>query len=95
MNTHFEADQIEILADKARGGQISRRRFTQLAVMLMGTAAVGLRGTPVLAASGELVFVNWGGDAITAYNAAYGEPFLAETGITVKQDGSGPSEGAI
>ncbi len=95
MNAHFEADQIEILANKARAGDISRRRFTQLAVMLMGTAAVGLRGTPVLAGPGELVFVNWGGDAITAYDTAYGAPFLASTGITVKQDGSGPSEGAI
>ncbi|MCC6517885.1 MAG: ABC transporter substrate-binding protein, partial [Tabrizicola sp.] len=45
MNTHFENDQIEILADKARNGAISRRRFTQLAVALMGTAAVSLRGT--------------------------------------------------
>ena len=95
MNSHFEADQIEILAAKARAGDISRRRFTQLAVMLMGTAAVGLRGTPVLAASGELVFVNWGGDAITAYDTAYGVPFQAETGIKVLQDGSGPSEGAM
>lgn len=95
MNKHFEADQLEILADKARNGAISRRRFTQLAVALMGTAAVGLRGTPVLAQSGELVFVNWGGDAMTAYDTAYGAPFLAEAGITVKQDGSGPSEGAI
>jgi putative spermidine/putrescine transport system substrate-binding protein len=95
MNTHFETDQIEILADKARSGEISRRRFTQLAVMLMGSAAVGLRGTPVLADTGKLVFVNWGGDAMTAYDTAYGAPFLAESGITVKQDGSGPSEGAI
>jgi len=95
MNTPFETDQIEILAGKARKGDISRRRFTQLAVMLMGSAAVGLRGTPVLAQSGELVFVNWGGDAITAYDTGYGVPFLAESGITVKQDGSGPSEGAI
>ena len=95
MNTPFEADQLEILADKARNGAISRRRFTQLAIALMGTSAVALRGTPVLAQSGELVFVNWGGDAKTAYDTAYGAPFLAESGITVKQDGSGPSEGAI
>ena len=95
MNTPFEADQLEILADKARNGAISRRRFTQLAIALMGTTAVALRGTPVLAQSGELVFVNWGGDAMTAYDTAYGAPFLAESGITVKQDGSGPSEGAI
>ena len=95
MDNKFIADQIEILADKARNGSISRRRFTQLAAMLMGTTAVGVRGMPALADSGQLVFVNWGGDAMTAYDKSYGAPFLAESGITVKQDGSGPSEGAI
>jgi putative spermidine/putrescine transport system substrate-binding protein len=39
--------------------------------------------------------VNWGGDAGTAYDAAYGQGFAAETGISVLQDGSGPTEGAI
>ncbi len=41
------------------------------------------------------MLVNWGGDAITAYDEAYGQPFTKETGITVKMDGSGPTEGAI
>jgi putative spermidine/putrescine transport system substrate-binding protein len=39
--------------------------------------------------------VNWGGDAIDAYAKAYGEPFEKETGIKVRMDGSGPTEGAI
>lgn len=95
MNEHFQNDGLEILATRARRGEISRRQFTQLAVALLGTTAVGLRGTPVLAASGELVFVNWGGDAVTAYDDAYGKAFTADTGIVVKQDGSGPTEGAI
>ncbi len=95
MNERFEEDCLEILAIKARRGEISRRRFTQLAVALLGSSALSLKGTPVLADSGELVLVNWGGDAITAYNKAYGEPFKAATGITVKEDGSGPTEGAI
>ncbi|WP_109464186.1 ABC transporter substrate-binding protein [Albibacillus kandeliae] len=95
MKDKFEQDQIEILAERARSGLISRRRFTQLAVALMGGAAVAAKGTPVLAEDGQLVFVNWGGDAGTAYDTAYGVPFREATGITVKQDGSGPTEGAI
>lgn len=95
MNDHFQRDCLEILADKARRGEITRRRFTQLAAALLGTSALALRGTPALADSGELVFVNWGGDAGPAYDKAYGQPFKAETGVTVKQDGSGPTEGAI
>lgn len=95
MNEKFQEDCLEILATRARKGDISRRRFTQLAVALLGTAAVGLRGTPVLAQSGELVFVNWGGDAMTAYDAAFGQSFKSDTGVVVKLDGSGPTEGAI
>ena len=95
MNDKFELDQVEILADRARRGDISRRRFTQLAIALMGGAAVAAKGTPLLAEDGQLVFVNWGGDAMDAYDSAYGAPFGEATGITVKQDGSGPTEGAI
>ena len=95
MNSHFQEDCIQILAERARRGEISRRRFTQLAVAMMGAAAVAARGTPVLADTGELVFVNWGGDAMTAYDQAYGQPFQAESGVVVKQDGSGPTEGAM
>lgn len=95
MHEHFLKDQVEILKLRAARGEISRRGFTQLAAALLGTTALGLRGTAAFAESGELVFVNWGGDAGTAYDEAYGKPFKAETGITVKQDGSGPTEGAI
>ena len=53
MTSPFETDQIDILADKARAGQISRRRFTQLAVMLMGTAAVAARGESAVVEAGR------------------------------------------
>lgn len=95
MNEHFEKDCLEILADRARRGDISRRRFTQLAAALLGTTVLAARGTPVLAETGELVFINWGGDAVTAYDQAYGQSFEADTGVKVLQDGSGPTEGAI
>lgn len=91
----FERDRLELLADRARRGSISRRRFTQLAALLLGSGGLALRGTPVLARDGELVFVNWGGDAGPAYDEAYGRPFEAASGITVRQDGTGPTEGAI
>jgi putative spermidine/putrescine transport system substrate-binding protein len=54
-----------------------------------------LKAKGAQAAANELVLVNWGGDALTAYDKAYGVPFLAEAGVTVKEDGSGPTEGAI
>ncbi|MEP4199294.1 MAG: ABC transporter substrate-binding protein [Aliishimia sp.] len=95
MDKNFQQDCIEIIADKAKKGQISRRRFTTMAAALLGTTAVGLKGSPALAGSGDLVFVNWGGDAVTAYDTAFGRPFKDESGVTVKQDGSGPTEGAI
>ena len=75
--------------------RLNRRRFTGLAAELLATSAMGLRGRAALAADGQLVFVNWGGDAGDAYDAAYGQAFGKATGIKVLQDGSGPTEGAI
>src|SRR4051794_31170847 len=95
MTDNFEKDCLAILEQKAARGEISRRRFTQLAAMLLVGAPVALKAKGAWAAANELVFVNWGGDAGTAYDAAYGQPFQKQTGITVKQDGSGPTEGAI
>lgn len=95
MQSAFQRDCLDILAEKLARGHISRRRFAQLAGMLVAGASVGLRATGAAAEGKELVFVNWGGDAIKAYDAAYGQPFMKEAGITVKEDGSGPTEGAI
>ncbi len=95
MNGPFQRDQVEILSERLKRGQISRRDFATGLALLLGTSAIGLRATPAAAQSKDLVFVNWGGDAGPAYDAAYGKAFLEATGITVKQDGSGPTEGAI
>lgn len=94
MEGAFQRDCLNILAEKLRTGEISRRQFAQLAgAVLVGT--VGFRIGPSKAAAGSVVFVNWGGDAIKAYDVAYGKPFERETGIVVNQDGSGPTESAI
>ena len=94
MNGAFQRDQFEILAARAKAGRISRRDFNLGLAVLLGTSALGL-GSRANAQTKELVMVNWGGDAMTAYDAAYGKPFQEETGITIRQDGSGPTEGAI
>ena len=95
LTKNFTDDQLELLADKARQGKISRRKFTQLGAALLGTAALATRGVPALADDGQLVFVSWGGDAVDAYDDAYGKAFEEETGVRVRQDGSGPTEGAM
>ncbi len=95
MNEPFQRDCIDILETRLKRGQISRRDFSMGLGLLLGTSALGLRGTAAMAETGQLVFVNWGGDAGTAYDEAYGKPFATATGIAVKQDGSGPTEGAI
>ncbi|KXF77020.1 polyamine ABC transporter substrate-binding protein [Paramesorhizobium deserti] len=95
MDHAFQKDCLEILADKTARGEISRRRFTQMAALILAGAPALLRSTGVSAQAKDLVLVNWGGDAIAAYDKAYGQPFTKETGIAVKMDGSGPTEGAI
>ena len=95
MNDAFQKDCLDILAAKVEGGEISRRRFAQLAALLMAGAPFALRAGSARAADKDLVLVNWGGDAIKAYDKAYGQPFEKATGITVKEDGTGPTEGAI
>lgn len=95
MTNDLKKEAFARLAERARAGEISRRQFTRAAaVLLAGTPAL-MKSTTLWAQNKELVLVNWGGDAIDAYAAAYGQPFEQETGIAVKMDGSGPTEGAI
>lgn len=78
----------------AERGRISRRAFTQTVGAALALP-VALRGGLSFAQARQIVLVNWGGDAIDAYSAAYGKAFEEETGIPVVMDGSGPTEGAI
>jgi len=91
---HKDIERLESLTARVKRGEISRRDFTALIAGLVAAAPL-LRGTAAYAQAKELVLVNWGGDAITAYGAAYGEAFTKDTGIVVKMDGSGPTEGAV
>ena len=74
MTSDFKKQAMETLSGKAVRGEISRRQFTQLAAMLLaGTPVAAALARGAFAQSKELVLVNWGGDAITAYDEAYGE----------------------
>ena len=68
MNGPFEQDCLEILSAKAARGEISRRRFTQFAAMFAASAPLALPVGSASAAANQLVLVNWGGDALKAYN---------------------------
>lgn len=95
MTDNFRKDCIELLEQKATEGRISRRRFVQLAALIAGGAPLVLRASESPASANQLVFVGWGGDTQEAYDKVWGKTFEEETGIVVRQDGSGPTEGAI
>lgn len=95
MTNDSRKQAVESLLGRAARGEISRRQFTQLSALVLAGTPMLLRASDAYAQAKELVLVNWGGDAITAYDAAYGQPFTKETGIVVKMDGSGPTEGAV
>ncbi|QPM90290.1 ABC transporter substrate-binding protein [Pseudooceanicola algae] len=95
MNSHFRKDQALILAERLKTGKMSRRSFVQGMSLLAGTSALGLNAGAALADTEEMIFVNWGGDAIDAMAEAFGDSFTEETGIVIRYDGTGPTEGAI
>lgn len=94
MDKHHQSDCIEILMDRAREGKISRRSFVK-AMSLMAALPAALRTGVSFAQGKQLVLVNWGGDAIDAYRKAWTDTFSHQSGIPVKIDGSGPTDGAI
>lgn len=95
MTSDFKKSALDSLSGRLARGEISRREFASLAAILFAGAPLALRSTDAFAQAKELVLVNWGGDANVAYDLAYGQPFTKDTGIVVKVDGSGPTEGAI
>jgi putative spermidine/putrescine transport system substrate-binding protein len=89
----FARDCLELAVERLKRGELDRRSF------LAGLAALGL--TPAAlegeaqAAASEIVAVNWGGDALKYMQAAWGDPYVKDTGVNVVWDGTGPSAGKI
>jgi putative spermidine/putrescine transport system substrate-binding protein len=92
----FARDCVELLQERLAAGAISRRSFLRgCAALGAAPALLGGRGAAA-AESKELVLCNFGGDAITAFNKAWVEPFMAKNpGIKVVIDGTGPTSGKI
>ena len=89
----YIADTVEIGLARLARGEIGRRQF------LGGLAALGLvpmlGGGKALADANEIVFVNYGGDAVPAYAKSWGGPFTAAGGAKVTVLGAEPTPGAI
>ncbi|MGF7160492.1 putative spermidine/putrescine transport system substrate-binding protein [Rhodoligotrophos appendicifer] len=94
MNGAFQTDCFEILKQRLARGEIGRRDFLK-GIALLGVAPLALKSGMLSAQEKQFVLVNWGGDAIKAFDEAFAQPFAKASGLTVKIDGAGPTEGAI
>lgn len=90
----FAEDCGEILADRFKRGEISRRNLL-LALGALGLAPSVLGSTGAAAAVPDVVMANWGGDALKALAATFGTNYEKQTGGKLVMDGSGPSNGKI
>lgn len=93
MDRHFKQDCLQILKQRYVGGTIDRRTVLTGLVALGAISGLGNKGAA--AASNELVVVNWGGDAVPAFETAFTSSFAESQGLKVKIDGSGPTKGAM
>ena len=90
----FVQDALAILRQKTQGRMVHRRRFLG-ALGVLGVTPLALRLTPAHAQSSELVIVNWGGDAVPAFESIWAAPFASASGMNAVVDGSGPTSGKI
>lgn len=93
MMNRVSKELMDLLASERAAGRIDRRTFLTALVALGG--AVAIQPEFARAASKKLVVVNWGGDAVPAFEAALTKPYASDKGINVQIDGSGPSRGAM
>lgn len=92
----FRDDCLAILREQTEGKRVHRRRFLQ-AIAALGVIPTTLKFTrDAHAAPSELVVVNWGGDAVPAYDEIWAKPFnAANTEIKAVINGAGPTSGKI
>ncbi len=90
----FTADLAELAVERFEAGTLDRRGF-MLALAALGLAPAVLGSSTARAATKEIVAVNFGGDAVSAWSNAWGKPFTADTGIAVTIIGGEPTPGAI
>ncbi len=92
----FREDCIALLREQTNGKRVHRRRFLQ-SLALLGAVPAGIKLVPEAhAADVELVIVNWGGDAVAAYDDIWAKPFnAANKGVRAVISGAGPTSGKI
>ncbi|MBV2143558.1 ABC transporter substrate-binding protein [Falsochrobactrum sp. TDYN1] len=90
----FVKDALMILREKTNGKTVHRRQFLG-ALGALGVMPLALRLTPAHAQSNELVIVNWGGDAVPAFEKILAAPYTAAGGLPAVVEGSGPTSGKI
>ena len=92
--TDFEAkrDIAEVAIERYKQGRLTRRGFIAAMGALGVLPAFGQRA---MAATSEIIVVNWGGAAKDVLQEVLCDTYTAETGIKVTVDGSGPSAGKI
>jgi putative spermidine/putrescine transport system substrate-binding protein len=82
-------------AEELKAGRMDRRTFLSLTVAAGAAATLVGLGRPATAASGEIVFANWGGQSDTDYKTIFADTFTKDTGIVVSTDTSGPYRSKI
>ncbi len=91
---HYKADLAALAAERFEKGEIDRRGFLA-AVAALGLAPMILGSTEASAETKELVVCNFGGDAVKAWDTAWGQPFAKSSGMKVSVIGGEPTPGAI
>lgn len=89
-----KTEMIRDLVAATAAGRLDRRSFIAALGTIVALPAA-LKANLAVAATGELILVNWGGDAIDVYTNAWAKALADRTGLTLKVDGSGPAEGTI
>lgn len=87
-----KADIVDIAVERYKQGLLTRRGF----IAAMGALGIlpALSGK-TMAATKEIIVVNWGGKAKDILQEVMCDTYTKETGIKVTVDGAGPSAGKI
>ncbi len=92
--SHFKADLAALAVERFEKGEIDRRSFL-VAVGALGLAPMVFGSSAASAQAKEIVVCNFGGDAVGAWDKAWGQPFAKDSGLKVSIIGGEPTPGAI
>ena len=91
---NFFKELLTKSANDFKAGRMDRREFLGLCAVA-GVASYAVSIGDAQAAAEEIVFWNWGGDAVKCHTDSFGSPFSSEAGLGFKVDTSGPLQGKV